>query len=111
MIPHYNPPWPDKEHYNQLMLKCMTRSACGCTATKSSRNLYLQHSKGNYSKLYIQELWFLHSACHPMLVNSSMKFHERFESGHNFVTETATYTVQRGITLQIYYGSCALHIV
>ena len=40
------------------------------------RNRYLQSSKRNNSKLYIQELWFLHSACHPMLVNISMKFHE-----------------------------------
>ena len=40
------------------------------------RNLYLQSSKGNNSKLYIHELWFLHSACHPMLVNTSMKFYD-----------------------------------
>ena len=33
-------------------------------------------SKGNNSKQYFQELWFLHSACHPMLVNISMQFHE-----------------------------------
>ena len=36
----------------------------------------LQSSKRNNSKLYIQELWFLHSAGHPILLNISMKFHE-----------------------------------
>ena len=41
----------------------------------------IQSSTGNNSKLYIQELWFLHSACHPMLVNISMKFHEDILNG------------------------------
>ena len=125
-----------------------------------SQKLILTKFKGNNSKLYIQELWFLHSACHPMLVNISMKFHEdilnglkviertqfchrnyylqrskehnskniyprvmvlslctssflwsfmeiswmvfKLQSGHELVTETATYKVQRGITKQIY---------
>ena len=34
-----------------------------------------------FSKLYIQELWFLHSAGHPMLVNIFMKFHEDILNG------------------------------
>ena len=40
------------------------------------RKGYLQSSKGNNSKLYIQELWFLHSAGHQILVNIAMKFHD-----------------------------------
>ena len=35
-------------------------------------------------------------------------------SGHDFVTETATYKVQRGITQKYIskcYGSCDLHMV
>ena len=38
----------------------------------------------------------------------------KLQSGHDFVTETATYKVQKGITQKyIYksYGSCDLHIV
>ena len=56
-----------------------------------------------------------------MLVNVSMKFHEvswtvlKLESGHNFVTETATYKIQGCITqkkcISKCYGSCALHVV
>ena len=38
-------------------------------------------SKGNNSKLFIQGLWFLHCAGHPMLVNISMKFHEDILNG------------------------------
>ena len=57
-----------------------------------------------------------------MLVNISVKFYEDILSGlkvtemTQFVTETATYKVQRAITLNIYiyisksYGSCALHV-
>ena len=43
-----------------------------------------------------------------MLVDISMNVHEdilnglKLQSGHNFVTETATYKVQRDITLKIY---------
>ena len=43
-----------------------------------------------------------------MLANISMKFHEdilnglKVIEGHNYVTETATYKVQRGIFLKIY---------
>ena len=57
-----------------------------------------------------------------MLVNISMKFHEdiwngfqvfKLESGRDFITETATYKVQRGITQKYIsksYGFCDLHI-
>ena len=50
-------------------------------------NRYLQISKGN-SKLYIQGLWFLHSACHPMSVNISMKFHEDILNGLKVIERT-----------------------
>ena len=86
-----------------------------------TQKLILTKFKGNISKLYLQELWFLHSACHPMLFNISMKFHEDILNGlkviertQYFITETATYKVQRCITLKIVsksYGSCALHVV
>ena len=55
-----------------------------------------------------------------MFVNISMKFHEdimngfQVQSGNNFVTETATYEVQRSIAKKYIsksYDSCALHIV
>ena len=49
---------------------------------------YLQSSKGNNSKLYIQELWFLHSAGHPMLVNISMKFYEDTLNGLKVIERT-----------------------
>ena len=52
------------------------------------RNWYLQSSDGNNSKLYTQELWFLHSACHPMLVNISMKFHEDILNGVKVIERT-----------------------
>ena len=46
-----------------------------------SQKLILTKFKENKSKLYIQELWFLHSAGHAMLVNISMKFHEDILNG------------------------------
>ena len=51
-----------------------------------------------------------------MLVNISMKFHEDILNrlkviGYNFVTETATYKVQRAkLYISKSYGSCDLHI-
>ena len=52
------------------------------------RNWYLQSSKGNNSKLYIQELWFLHSAGHPVLINIPMKFHEDILNGLKVIERT-----------------------
>ena len=51
-------------------------------------NWYLQSSKGNYLTLYIQELWFLHCAYHPMLDNISMKFHEGILNGFQVTERT-----------------------
>ena len=53
-----------------------------------STKLILTSSKGNTSKLYIQELWFLHSARHPMLVNISMKFHEDISTSLKVIERT-----------------------
>ena len=55
--------------------------------------------------MYIQELWFLRSARRLMLVNIVVKFHEdilvfKLHSGHDFVTESATYKVQRAYKLK-----------
>ena len=72
--------------------------------------------RGITKNIYIQELWFLRSACRPVLVNSCMKFHEdilnscKVIEGHDFLTKTTTYKVQRGITKNI-YPSWALHVV
>ena len=68
----------------------------------------------------VQELWFLHSACWPMLVNIYMKTREnilnilKLKIGHDLVTKTATFKVQRGITkknISTSYGSCTLQVV
>ena len=85
------------------------------------RTCYLQSSKVHYSKIHIQELRFLRSACLQrwlIFLWSFMKISStvlKLLSRHNFVIETATYKVQRGITQNIYisksYGSCALHVV
>ena len=39
-------------------------------------------------KVSIQELWFLHSACHLMLVNIYMKFHEDILNGFKVIEWT-----------------------
>ena len=60
------------------------------------------------SQTNFQALRFLCSARRPVLVNISLKFHEDALKGFNviertdFVTETAPYKVQRGITQSIY---------
>ena len=53
----------------------------------------IYHRTANYKlqrevtqKIHIQELWFLRSACHLMLVNICMKFHEGILNGFK-VTE------------------------
>ena len=71
-------------------------------------------------KVYMPELWFLHSACPLMLVGICMKFHdaslcglkviERTRFRQDFVREK----VQREITKKYKcksYSSCTLHIV
>ena len=39
-------------------------------------------------KVSKQELWFLHSACHLMLVNICMKFHEDILNGFKVIERT-----------------------
>ena len=46
-----------------------------------SQKLLLTKFKGTTQNIHIQELWFLRSACCPMLVNISMKFHEDILNG------------------------------
>ena len=78
------------------------------------RNCYIQ--MGITLKIYIQELWFVRSARRLMLVNISMKFHEdilngfELQSGHDFVTGTDTYEIQRVITQKIYQRVMVLAI-
>ena len=58
-------------------------------------------------KMHTQELWFLHSVCYLLVlifVWSFMKIPWKvlmLQSGHNFVLETATYKLQRGITQKV----------
>ena len=52
------------------------------------RNAYIQSSKGNNSRVYIQELCFLHFACYPLLVNNSVKFHEGILDGFKVIVRT-----------------------
>ena len=68
----------------------------------------------------VQELWFLHSACWPMLFNIYMTTHEnilnilKVKIGHDLVTNNATFKVQRGITKKYIsrsYGSSTLQVV
>ena len=39
-------------------------------------------------KIHIQELRFLRSACHPMLINIYMKFHEDILNGFQVTEQT-----------------------
>ena len=43
---------------------------------------------GNNSKLFILELWFVHFACHPVLVNISVKFREDILNGFQVTERT-----------------------
>ena len=58
-------------------------------------------------KIHIQQLWFLHSACHLLVLNICMKFYEYILNSSKviewtrFCQETATYKVQRGITQKV----------
>ena len=70
---------------------------CQETATKKVQRDVTQ-------KVSVQELWFLRSACRLMLVNICMKIPWtvlKLQSGRDFVLETATYKVQRGITQKV----------
>ena len=58
--------------------------------------------RGITQKSKFQELWFLYSACHLMLVNIYMKFHEDILNGLQDTKRTQAshrncYYVQRGI--------------
>ena len=59
-------------------------------------------------KVWIQELWFLHSACSLTLVNICMKFHDDILNGFEvidltwFCHRTANYKLQREVTQKIH---------
>ena len=85
-----------------------------------SQKLLLTTFTRAVTKMCIPELWFLLSACWPMLVNIYMKTHEnilnilKLKIGHDPITKTATFKVQRGVTKKYIsksYGSCTLQIV
>ena len=40
------------------------------------RTAYYKLQRDVTKKIYIQELWFLHSACHLLVLNICMKFYE-----------------------------------
>ena len=44
--------------------------------------------RGITTKLYRQELWFLCSACHLMMLYISMKFHENILNGFQVIEPT-----------------------
>ena len=58
-------------------------------------------------KIHIQELWFLHFACHPLVLNICMKFYEYILNSSKviertrFCQETATLKVQRDVTQKV----------
>ena len=58
-------------------------------------------------KIHIQELWFLHSACHLLVLNIGMKFYEYILISSKdiertrFCQETATKKVQRDVTQKV----------
>ena len=53
-----------------------------------SQNCQLQTSKGRNSKIHIQELWFLHSACHLLVLNICMKFYEYILNSFKIIERT-----------------------
>ena len=53
------------------------------------------HRTANYKlqrdvtqKIHIQELWFLHSACHLLVLNICMKFYEYILNSFNVIERT-----------------------
>ena len=74
-------------------------------------------------KIHIQELWFLHSACHVLVLNFCLKFYEYILKSSKdiertwFCQETATQKVQRDVTqvsiqeLWFLHSACRLMLV
>ena len=50
-----------------------------------ARNYLCQILKGNNSKMYRKELWFLWSACRLIMLYISMTFHENNFNGSQFI--------------------------
>ena len=70
----------------------------------SQKLLLTKFTRAITKNMCVHELWFLHSACWPVLVNIYMKTHEnilnifKLKIAHNLVINTATFKVHRGIT-------------
>ena len=73
------------------------------------------HGTANYKlqrdvtqKIHIQELWFLHSACHLLVLNICMKLYEyilnisKVIERKRFCHGTANYKLQRDVTQKIH---------
>ena len=73
------------------------------------------HGTANYKlqrditqKIHIQKLWFLHSACHLLVLNICMKFYEYILNSSKVIERTrfchgtANYKLQRDITQKIH---------
>ena len=67
-------------------------------------NGHFQYSKGNNSKSIKQELWFICTACHLMVFDICVKFHENMSSGlkvkeltQKMLTKKRTITPRVGI--------------
>ena len=55
---------------------------------RADTNLLFSNLKGNNSKMYRQELWFLWSACRLMMLYICMKFHENILNGFQVIEQT-----------------------
>ena len=73
------------------------------------------HGTANYKlqrdvsqKIHIQELWFLHSACHLLVLNICMKFYEYILNSSKVIERTrfchgtANYKLQRDVSQKIH---------
>ena len=84
------------------------------TGFKVIEQTWFWHRTANYNsqrdvtqKIYIQELWFLHSACHLLVLNICIMFYEYILNSSKdiewtgFCQETATEKVQRDVTQKV----------
>ena len=53
-----------------------------------SQNCCLQVKRGITKKIHIHELWFLHSACHRLVLNICMKFYECILNSSKVIEQT-----------------------
>ena len=75
----------------------------------------VKFQRGITTKLYRQELWFLRSACHLLMLYTSMKFYENILKGFQVIEQTWNdhCQISKGNnykTVQKSYSSCVLHV-